>query len=364
MGFKAQLSFRNEKQVQFLSKNIAQHFGNRGVSWADKVATVLRDLKETTDINTLKKLDEGKIQEYVSELRESVENGDIKAETAQTYISALNTVLDYTNNVNNTNFSSISAAANGISASVDYSDKSVSGEIHQSFQNFLQEKFEQTGDSKFEHLQTAIELQREFGLRFRESVGLNIKTIEKSLESGKLELSRTDWTKNARPRIVEIRTTEQKELLQKVQNTLQQTGKVNLAGAEKASHYKEIASFRNFADRARQEFTKTGENYNFHGERHTWAQSQYSAKWEQKTGIAIQSPIKYYSSELEAKNWDGSGKFYDAVKEYDITPFREYVQEQVPEIDFKEIDNEIRQEISEELGHNRLDITNTYLGHP
>ena len=370
MGFKAQMSFKNEKQVEFLSKNIAQYFADRGTSWADKVATVLRDLKETTDINTLKKLDEDKIQEYVQELKESVENGDIKAETAQTYISALNTILDYTNNVNNTNFSSVSAAENGISASVDYSDKSVSGEVHQSFQSYLQEKYQEIKDEKYQALHYAVELQREFGLRFRESVGLNKETIEKGLESGKLELSRKDWTKNARPRTVEIKTNTQREALERAKNYIEKTGKVNLAGAEKEKHYREIASFRNFADRARQEFTKTGGNYNFHGERHAWAQSQYTLKWEQKTGVAIQSPIKYYSEQLERAGWDSSGKFYDAVKEYDVTPFRDYVQEQIQDQskllempDILEIDREIRQEISEELGHSRLDITNVYLGH-
>ena len=216
-------------------------------------------------------------------------------------------------------------------------------------------------------LQLATELQREFGLRFRESAGINKETISKALETGKLELDRSDWTKNAREREISIRTEEQKNLLENIRDFLQETGKVNLAGAEDNKNFKEISSFRNFADQVRQEFSnQTGQNFNFHGERHHWAQSQYSAKWEQKTGIGIQSPIKYYSSELQAKNWTGEGKFYNAVQEYNIKDFYSYAREEtglnIHEI--KEIDREIRQEISEELGHNRLDITNTYLGHP
>ena len=144
----------------------------------------------------------------------------------------------------------------------------------------------------------------------------------------------------------------------------------------------------------------------------------YSKLWEEKTGVSILSPIQYYSQELEKAGWDQNQdnmKFYEAVKEYDIKPFWEYVQKEIqsakqeelnfpdlfqsesseitpePDIfsfdseneqpeqqeytqenllempdlsDLFEIDKEIRLEISEELGHSRLDITNTYLGHP
>ena len=362
---KGQMSFRNEKQVSFLAKNIGHNFANRGFSWSSKIETVLRDLQENHALNTLKKLDEEKISEYVEELKESVENGDIKAETAQTYISAMNTIIDYTNTVNNTNFQAISASQHGINANVDYYDKSISPEVHQSFQSFLQEKHQEIKDEKYQALQHAVKLQRELGLRFRESAGLNIKTIEKAIKTGNLELSRQDWTKNARERTIEIQIPEQRFTLEKTKDFLKDSGKNNLAGGKDWKEHKPISSFRNFADRVRQDFNnQKKEQYSFHGERHHWAQSQYSAKWEQKTGIEIQSPIKYYSEQLEANGWNGSGKFYHAVKNFEIKSFSDYVQEQTGIDNFREIDKEIRLLISEELGHSRLDITNTYLGHP
>ena len=368
--FKAQLSFRNDKQISFLSRNIAQSFANRGYSWSSKVETVLRDLKETTNINTLKKLNEEKIQEYVSELRESVENGEITGKTAQTYISALNTILDYVNTVNNTNFQAISAAENGIHRSIDYSDKSVSNEVHSNFQNFLSEKYQETQDTRFQALNYAVELEREFGLRFRESAGLNKETIERGLENGKLELSRQDWTKNAREREVQIRTEEQRNLLENVKNFLEENKSVNLAGAQEAKSYQEIASFRSFADYIRQEFNQIyQEQYNFHGERHAWAQERYSELWREKVGVEIQAPIKYYTHELEKVGWDPNQdnmKFYEAVEKYEIKDFWDYVQDQADmAVDrLMELDKTIRMEISNELGHSRIDITNTYLGHP
>jgi hypothetical protein len=267
----------------------------------------------------------------------------------------------------------ISASEFGIHRTIDYRDKSVSEQTHQNFRSFLQEKYEQTGDDRLQALSYATELQREFGLRFRESAGLNSNTIEKALETGKLVLGREDWTKNAREREIEIRSEEQKNLLIEVKDFLEKNNSINLAGAENTKEYQPIAEFRSFADYIRNEFnTEFNEEYNYHGERHAWAQEMYSSLWEEKTGVEILSPIEYYTEQLVGAGWDPvddmvDNLFYEAIEEHDITPWWEYVQEQLPEYDLedlKEIDHEIRWEISEELGHSRLDITNTYLGHP
>ncbi len=395
-------TFKNNTKASILSKEIS-HFHNRGEAIAGKIQTVLNQIREETEIKHLKELDQEKVQEIVNEIAERVENGEISPNTGATYISALNEIIDYTNYHFDKEIEQIHYS-DYFSKSIDYSDKSISNEVHENFQNFLEEKFEQTGDSRFQALQYATELERQFGLRFRESAGLNRETIEKALESGKLELSREDWTKNAREREVQVRTEEQRELLSNVKDFLENQKSVNLAGAQHWKEYSPIASFRAFADYQRQEFSNnTGESFSFHGERHFWAQNMYSQLWEEKTGVSILSPIQYYSQELEKAGWnpDQDMKFYDAVKEYEIKPFWEYVREEIqehlqqdqsnliepdifslnepeqqeydqsnllempePDFDIFEIDKEIRMEISEELGHSRLDITNTYLGHP
>lgn len=358
-------SFRNNSKASILAKEIS-NFHNRGFASAEKVQTVLNTIRETAEIKHLKDLNSDKVQEVVREIAEKVQENDISGKTGATYISALNQIVDYTNHFFDKNIEQIHYS-DYFSKSIDYADKSVSETIHENFQNFLQEKFETTGDERFQALQYAVELQRSFGLRFRESIGLNKETIERGLENGKLELSRQDWTKNARPREIEIRTEYQRELLQNVQKFLENQKSVNLAGAQEAKSYQEIASFRSFADNIRQNFSEqTGENYNFHGERHFWAQNMYSQLFEEKTGVSIQAPIQYYSQELEKAGWDGSGKFYEAVKNFEIKDFWEYAKDQADMAVDKllEIDKEIRMEISNELGHNRLDITNIYLGHP
>ena len=361
-------TFRNNTKASILSKEIS-HFHNRGEAIAGKIQTVLNYIRSETDITHLKNLNEETIKEITNEISERVHNGEIQANSGATYISALNQVIDYTNYFFNKEIEQIHYS-DYFSKSIDYADKSVSPETHQSFQDFLSEKYQETQDTRFQALQYAIELERSFGLRFRESAGLNQNTISRALESGRIELSRQDWTKNARERSIEVRTEEQKQLLQEVKNFLENTGKINLAGADNWKSYQEIASFRAFADYQRQEFSSsTGEQYNFHGERHFWAQNMYSQFWEEKTGIRLEAPIKYYSEQLQQAGWNGENKFYEAVKELEIKPFWEYVQDQFKDqadlnIDkMFEIDKEIRQEISEQLGHSRLDITNTYLGH-
>ena len=355
---KAMGAFKNNFQSNMLSREISQ-FHNRGFASASKVQTILNIIREQQEIKHLKNIDPDKVQEIAREIAERVADNDITGKTGATYISALNQVIDYVNHFFDKKIEQLKYSDFDIHKDTDYSDKSISSETHNNFQNYLSEKFEQTNDSRFERLQHAVELQREFGLRARESFGLSKESIEKALETGKLSLDRSDWTKNARERQIDIKTPEQRETLQKVQNLLSENNLKSLAGEK--NDIKDIKSFKNFAYKE-----ATSQGFNFHSERHHWAQSQYSTKWEQKTGVGIQSPIKYYSSELQAKNWTGEGKFYDAVKEHSITNWFEYTKEEtnlsIHEI--KEIDREIRMEISEELGHSRLDITNTYLGHP
>ncbi len=361
MSIVGQTKFRTPAQTNFLSRQIVQEYNHR--SEDNFVKTVLNDLREQEIINNLRQLDESKIQEYIENLQERLNDGEITNTTTANYVTALNTIIDYTNFVTNSELEHVSAKEHDLQRTFDYSDKSISEQQHQNFKDFLQEKFQQTGDNRFERLQASLELQKNFGLRARESFGLRSETIQKGLETGKLHLTKHDYTKNGRERMIEVRTDEQRETLQKVQNILRENNLKSLAGEKNLS--REVKQFKSFAYNQTVNYNKeTSQKFNFHGERHSWAQEKYSEMWKKRTGAEIQAPIKYYSEQLQASGWDGSGKFYDAVSEFEIKPFWEYVQEQVPEIDFKKIDNKIRQEISEELGHNRLDITNTYLGHP
>ncbi|GAB6888965.1 hypothetical protein JCM13304A_24670 [Desulfothermus okinawensis JCM 13304] len=348
-------TFKNNTKASILSKEI-MYFHNRGFASAKKIQTVLNLIRNNTEIKHLKNLNKDIVKEIAEEIAEKVEDGEINATSGADYISALNQIIDYTNHFFNQEIKEIHYSEY-FCKSTKYEDKSVSQEIHQNFQEFLSEKYKETGEDRYKALQLATKLQRELGLRFRESVGLNKKTIERSLETGKLSLSRQDWTKNAREREIQLNE-DQKKLLEETKNYLEKSNQVNLAGAqaENWKDYKYISHFRSFADSVRTEFnSSTNTNYRFHGERHAFAQSRYAQLWEQKIDIKIDPPIKC------------KGDFWTYVKDQVdcyLDKAEKHIEDKLTLPELKAIDKEIRQEISQELGHNRVSITHTYLGCP
>lgn len=354
-------SIRNNWAIKHLANRIAKHI-NRGVATANTVRIILNNLKSNYKIRHLKTLDNEFIQDFARNIAESVENGELTGKTGATYCSAINAISDYVNHFFNKKIQKIRYSELNIHKQEKYNDKSVNQNLHEQFKEYLNK----INNKKTEALKIAIELQREIGLRFREAAGLNKITIENALRTGKLELSRRDWTKNARPRKL-LLNEAQKELLQRVLSQIEKQGGVNLAGARDIKSFREIAIFRNAADKIRQKFnTENKTNYRYHGERHAYAHNRFTQLWQDRTNHAIIPPIVYYSQKLTEAGWSGEGKFYRAVKEFKIEPWSKYAIKvtDLSQREIRELDKTIREIISKELGHNRLDITNTYLGHP
>ena len=342
---KVPMQIRNSYKIRLVSHAVAS-FINRGQAIRDKIQTVLRDLRTETGLKTLRNLDQSHIEQYMEHLQEKVEQGELSTKTTATYVSALNAVIDYANRYAGVELENVSAKEWGLNVGHrDYSvDKSVSQEAHQAFVEWLQAKAAETGNVNYQALAHSVEIQREFGLRARESFCLKI--ADKDITADKLQITREDMPKNAREREIEIRTDAQRDALQQAKEFAQEHGWRSLINPDMS--LKEWKSFAyNTVNEFRQETGHT--EYHFHGERHAYAHEEYARLWEEKTGISgIQCPAE-------------TGKSGDS--------WFEYVQEKIPhesylareEID--QIDHAIRQEISSELGHNREDITYTYLGH-
>ena len=217
-------SLKNSWSINAVSQAVASHI-NRGFATAEKVETVLREMKKELEVRNINKLDEDKVQEIAERIAERVHSGEITGKTGATYFSALNSIIDYVNHNFDKEIEGLRYSEFDIHKDTDYQDRAVSEDLHNNFQSFLQEKFEEIKDNRLQALSYAMELQREFGLRFRESAGLNVETTKKALESEKLQIDRKDWTKNARERVVEIKTETQKELLSEVKNFLEKQEK-------------------------------------------------------------------------------------------------------------------------------------------
>jgi site-specific recombinase XerD len=259
-----QTSFRNAHQSSYLARDIAGWF-NKGSSLENRIETVLNGLRETTGVRSLKQLDTQKIEAFVNTLQEKVHIGELSRKTAENYISALNRIVEYTNQRLGSSLETISPHEWGLSrGSFEYKDRAISQETHERFLNFLSQK----EDIRAQALAHSVELQRSFGLRLRESLAIKEETIQKALETGILRLGREDGTKNGREREIVIRTDEQRETLQRALDFMKENNLFSLASTQR------LIEQYHFAYEVKKEFEReTSEKFNFHGERHAFAQS-------------------------------------------------------------------------------------------
>jgi site-specific recombinase XerD len=260
---KFQTSFRNNHNALFLGKAVSSYF-NRGSSLASTVQTVLNSIRELTGVKNLRDLDDRAIQSYISHLQESVANGDLSRKTAEGYVSALNRIAEYTNEVLGKSLQTFSPSQLGLSrGSFKFVDRAISQETHEKFLSFLSQK----EDIRAQALSYSLTLQREFGLRLRESLAIKTETIERALSTGMLSLGREDGTKNGREREIPVRSEEQREALQKAYEFMKENNLSSLIPGET------LREQYNYAYNVVKEFNReTGETFRFHGERHAFAQ--------------------------------------------------------------------------------------------
>ena len=263
MKASVQTSFKNTHSASYLARYIAQ-FNNKGVSIEAKIETTLNALREVTGVRGLKQIDSQVIEAYVSTLQDRVQEGSLSRHTAETYLSALNRIIEYTNTHLNKDLQTVKQSEFGLSrGSFEYKDRSVHKNTHEAFLSFLN----QNNDIKAQALSHSVELQRAFGLRLRESLAIKQETIRDAFRTNVLHLTGQDGTKNSRPRDIPIRTEAQKELLKSTANFQKENNLKSLAPVE---HLREQYSF---AKNTQDAFNKSNSDYfHYHGERHSYAQ--------------------------------------------------------------------------------------------
>jgi hypothetical protein len=261
LGF--QVNFKNEHKASFLAREIAQYF-SRGTSLEGKIETVLNQIREFVGVKSLKGIDQEVVRSYVDYLRDRVQSGELSRKTAEGYLSAFNRVLEYTNERLERNLELVSPKEVELSRGrFVYQDRAVSQETHSKFIEFLSSR----EDLRAQALRISVELQREFGLRLRESLAIKASTIEQALERGVLHLGREDGTKNAREREISIRTDEQREALEKALDFMKEHNLFSLAPTMT------LREQYNYAYEVKREFEREHEEkFNYHGERHAFAQ--------------------------------------------------------------------------------------------
>ena len=139
----------------------------------------------------------------------------------------------------------------------------MSNDIYQSFKEYLSQK----DDICYQSLNHSVELQRELGLRLRESFAIKKETITKAIRSGQISLSGKDCTKNSNPRSFTL-SEVQKTVLKETLSFMRENHLHSLAPTKHLmEHYR-------FAEHTRQDFIKDREHFRYHDFRHSYAQER------------------------------------------------------------------------------------------
>lgn len=176
-----------------------------------------------------------------------------------------------------------------------------------------------------------LDTQRELGLRFEEACKLNAQhALNEALKNGQVTVKY--GTKGGKTRIVRVTHQSQIDALRRGVSVQQ--------GSSLIPPHQSYAQHQSESYRV---FTQAG--VRSHGERHAYAQREYEARWLDKTGVSgIKPPV--------------------VVGVRHGLSHHKYLQSKtgLPIDRVKALDDEVRREISKNLGHERPDITNTYLG--
>ena len=272
--------------------------------------------KESVGIKLMEQIKRDDVLAYAKNLAEKVEAGQMAAATAQNYLSAVNVVLSLARGDYLLRVTAVGDAGMAARSGIAKEDKSVS----------IADHLAAVGKASAV-VGLMLEIQRELGLRFEESVKIDsVKAYAQAVEKGVVKIEA--GTKGGRVREVPITSNSQIVAL-KAAAEYQQFYKIK-------SMISSGQSYKDFRHASYNEIRTLG--VAFHGERHAYAINRYYAL----VGVAapvvvgIRKPaehIAYIAKVLGMTVKDASSLDYSA-----------------------------RLKISFELGHSRTSVTRAYLG--
>ncbi|EII2379223.1 integrase domain-containing protein [Vibrio cholerae] len=270
-------------------------------------------IKSEQGIKDMRDIEKAHLVAYAAHLNDRYERGEIAPSTAQNYLSAVNRVMEIARGDRQVRVDPVAEGGLPKRSGIASDDRSVSEVAHSVAMGAASER-----------LGALLELQRNFGLRFEESAKLDaVKALREAEKIGSVSVK--DGTKGGRARTVPITNAAQVSALQRA--TSVQDGRSMIPVDQ---------SYREFRQEAYREIGC--HPVNFHGERHHYAQTRY------RELLGAECPIK------------AGVKHGGAHHEYLAKALGISVEQA------RILDKEIRAEVARELGHGRIDVTNSYLG--
>ena len=271
-------------------------------------------LLKANGIRDLRKVERSHVQAYAEHLNKRYEQGEIKAGTPQDYLSKINVAME------NARLDQECR----VRGKTDAGLPSKSG-IAEADRSTPQHNFDAAKQLVTERLSVQLDLQREIGLRFKESSLIDARAVLKHAEqTGKIKID--DGTKGGRPR--EIPVTSQAQI-----NALKHAAEIQQGDRSLIPADLKWVQYQNQCYR---DISKT--DLHFHGNRHHYANERYHAL----TGV--KSPVRAGVAHGAAHHQYIAQNLNISISEARI------------------LDKEARLQVSEELGHSRVSITNNYLG--
>ncbi|KFA99546.1 hypothetical protein HW45_03195 [Vibrio sp. ER1A] len=310
-----------DMEKALINASLEQQGGVKNNTHRSRLAAI-RDfsafLKVNTRIKRLNHIDKTTVLQYGEQLQERYEVGTLSPVTARDYLSHINRTL---------------AQARGdetcvVRATADLGFVPKSG-VAQTDGSIAERMHECVLNSVSEELGLIIQLQRKFGMRFREACLHDAQQSLRALAKNEIPtISR--GTKGGQSRSMPVENTEQYNLL------------VRVAAYQKEHKTHTLIpdgrSFKSFQSYAWRETKAIDALYLTHGERKFFATEFYARK------IGVRCPVQSGISH-------GKDHFAFIAKELAI-----------PIEHAQSLDRIVRLELSELLGHHRVEITNAYLG--
>ena len=269
--------------------------------------------KDELRLHSLNNIEKNHVQAYAERLIERHQEGEISAATAQNYLSAVNRVMEIARGDRAVRLDPVKEGGIPERKRACEQSKATAQEAHQ-----------RATEGVSGRVAAMIGLQREFGLRFAESAKIDAnRAFTQALKNRAITVK--DGTKGGRSRTVPITRPEQIIALQAA--SVIQGNHRSMIPAEQ--------TYAQFRSEAYQQIENT--KFNFHGQRLHYAQQRYQtivgAPCPVAGGVPRREQHQHLSREL--------GISISAARELDYAA---------------------RLQVSNELGHGRIDVTNAYLG--
>ncbi|MDD1829963.1 integrase domain-containing protein [Photobacterium sp. ZSDE20] len=283
----------------------------------------INTMKSEFNINLkdFRKIEYEHVQQYAVHLVDRVSNESLSTASAHQYLSSVNRVIEHARGDKNCTINPVKDAGLPVRTGVCRESQYVSASRHAEIKTQLPER-----------AGSLVSLQRELGFRFQESAKFDAVKNQHIQVGQTLRISA--GTKGGRDREILIRTESQTDAIKHAAN-IQQNDRSMIPGE---------MSYKDFRNDCYRQFS-TIPAWHCHAERHSYAHNLYQKLYTEKTGITgISSPV-------EAGIKHGTEHHQYLAEKLNLT-----VNEA------KSLDNEIRLQVSIELGHSRISIANNYLG--